>query len=150
MNTTTITLNESWLSRRNLFDWVFARWCWPAACSRSRAMRGTWTLRERHPAAACRADLAGLVLAAAARADAGVVAAASLLAITSYQGDLARRRHVFWLKYFLSSQSAILWMSVLFFMSTIFYWLGMFRRQAVRGTWSHRLAPGLGGGDAWR
>jgi hypothetical protein len=24
MNTTTLTLNESWLSRRNLFDWVFA------------------------------------------------------------------------------------------------------------------------------
>jgi cytochrome c-type biogenesis protein CcsB len=33
---------------------------------------------------------------------------------------------VFWLKYFLSSQSAILWMSMLFFMSTIFYWIGMF------------------------
>ena len=24
MNTTTLTLNESWRSRRNLFDWVFA------------------------------------------------------------------------------------------------------------------------------
>ncbi|EWS66273.1 Cytochrome c biogenesis protein CcsA [Hydrogenophaga sp. T4] len=32
------------------------------------------------------------------------------------------------LKYFISSQSAILWMSVLFFMSTIFYWVGMFTR----------------------
>ncbi|WP_075123350.1 cytochrome c biogenesis protein, partial [Pseudomonas aeruginosa] len=55
-----------------------------------------------------------------------VVAAASLLAIASYQGDLARSDTVFWLKYFLSSQSAILWMSVLFFMSTLFYWLGFF------------------------
>jgi ABC-type transport system involved in cytochrome c biogenesis permease subunit len=35
---------------------------------------------------------------------------------------------VFWLKYFLSSQSAILWMSMLFFMSTAFYWIGMFAR----------------------
>jgi ABC-type transport system involved in cytochrome c biogenesis permease subunit len=35
---------------------------------------------------------------------------------------------VFWLKYFLSSQSAILWMSMLFFMSTAFYWLGMASR----------------------
>jgi cytochrome c-type biogenesis protein CcsB len=53
----------------------------------------------------------------------------SLLAILSYQvdgqGSLPRSETVCWLKYFLSSQSAILWMSVLFFMSTIFYWLGM-------------------------
>ena len=53
------------------------------------------------------------------------VAAASLLAIASYQGDLARAEQVFWLKYFLSSQSAILWMSVLFFMSTAFYWMSI-------------------------
>jgi len=51
------------------------------------------------------------------------VAVASLLALFSYQGDLARAEQVFWLKYFLSSQSAILWMAVLFFMSTVFYWL---------------------------
>jgi cytochrome c-type biogenesis protein CcsB len=57
-----------------------------------------------------------------------VVAALSLLAIGSYQGSLARAESVFWLKYFLSSQSAILWMGVLFFMSTTFYWIGMFGR----------------------
>jgi hypothetical protein len=56
------------------------------------------------------------------------VAALSLLGIASYQGDLARAESVFWLKYFLSSQSAILWMSMLFFMSTAFYWLGMASR----------------------
>ncbi|MDP1999157.1 MAG: c-type cytochrome biogenesis protein CcsB, partial [Rhodoferax sp.] len=54
------------------------------------------------------------------------VAGLSLLGIASYQGTLANADNVFWLKYFLSSQSAILWMSVLFFMSTIFYWIGMF------------------------
>ncbi len=54
-----------------------------------------------------------------------LVAGFSLLGIVSYQGDLARAETVFWLKYFLSSQSAILWMSMLFFMSTVFYWLGM-------------------------
>ena len=60
------------------------------------------------------------------------VTAFSLLGIWSYQAPaelggatLARAESVFWLKYFLSSQSAILWMSVLFFMSTIFYWLGV-------------------------
>jgi hypothetical protein len=33
-----------------------------------------------------------------------------------------------WLKYLLSSQSAILWMGVLFWMSTVFYWLGLFSK----------------------
>jgi hypothetical protein len=72
-------------------------------------------------------DLARLVLAAAARADAGG-RGLSLLGVASYQGDMARADSVFWLKYFLSSQSAILWMSVLFVMSTVFYWIGMFAR----------------------
>ena len=62
-----------------------------------------------------------------------VVAALSLLAIWLYQtpaggADLARADTAFLLKYFISSQSAILWMSMLFFMSTAFYWLGMFTR----------------------
>ena len=62
-----------------------------------------------------------------------VVAALSLLAIWLYQtpaggADLGRADQVFLLKYFISSQSAILWMSVLFFMSTVFYWAGMLTR----------------------
>src|SRR5260364_248657 len=48
------------------------------------------------------------------------VAMLSLLAITLYRGDLARAEQVFLLKYALSSQSAILWMSALFAFSTIF------------------------------
>jgi cytochrome c-type biogenesis protein CcsB len=62
-----------------------------------------------------------------------VVGALALLAIWLYQtpegvADLARADQVFLLKYFISSQSAILWMSVLFFMSTLFYWVGMLTR----------------------
>jgi cytochrome c-type biogenesis protein CcsB len=62
-----------------------------------------------------------------------VVGALALLAIWLYQtpaggADLARADQAFLLKYFLSSQSAILWMSVLFFMSTAFYWTGMLTR----------------------
>ena len=49
----------------------------------------------------------------------------SLLAISLYQADLGRAEQVFLLKYFLSSQSAIMWMSVLFFLSTASYWAGM-------------------------
>ena len=61
-----------------------------------------------------------------------VVAVLSLLAIWLYQVDgapqVARADEAFLLKYFLSSQSAILWMSMLFFMGTAFYWLGVFSR----------------------
>jgi cytochrome c-type biogenesis protein CcsB len=61
------------------------------------------------------------------------VAVVSLLAIWLYQtpaggADLARADQVFMLKYFISSQSAILWMSMLFFMSMLFYWVGMLTR----------------------
>ena len=90
--------------------------------------------------------LARLVLAAAARADAGRGRVRAAGASRSYQGGLARAETVFWLKYFLSSQSAILWMSVLFFMSTVFYWIGMFAPRPGRRRWSDRLAPGLGRG----
>ena len=102
--------------------------------------------------------------------------AASLLAISLYAqktdafgADLAAADSVFWLKYMLSSQSAILWMSLLFFMSTLFYWGGFFTKQgedsaaeaigsklawaavfmALTGTmvrWyeSHQIAPDIG------
>lgn len=52
------------------------------------------------------------------------IAFLSLFAIQLYQGSLARADQAFFLKYFLSSQSAILWMSALVFLSTLFYWVG--------------------------
>lgn len=54
-----------------------------------------------------------------------VVAGVSLAAISLYQGDLGRAEQVFLLKYFASSQSAIMWMSVLFFLATATYWVGL-------------------------
>jgi len=127
MNTTTLTLHDSWYARRNPFDWVFAAIV---------VAGGLFAFSRYQPSM----DVYEKVILLAAipaliwlgwfwrplRALALVVGAASLLAIASYQGDLARAEQVFWLKYFLSSQSAILWMSVLFFMSTLFYWLGFF------------------------
>jgi len=68
------------------------------------------------------------------------VAALSLLGVFLYQGTLARADSVFLLKYFLSSQSAILWMSVLFFMSTAFYWVGLVGRGAAMERIGSRLA----------
>ena len=64
-----------------------------------------------------------------------LVGAASLTAIALYDRhpgahgvDLAAAEQVFWLKYMLSSQSAILWMSLLFYMSTLFYRGGFFTK----------------------
>jgi cytochrome c-type biogenesis protein CcsB len=127
--TATITLNEGYFSRRNVFDWAFAALLIAGgifAFSRYSAFMDGYE----------KGILAGAVLTAIwigwfwrpLRVLMLGVAGASLLGIVSYQGDLARADTVFWLKYFLSSQSAILWMSVLFFMSTVFYWLGMFAR----------------------
>ncbi|AKJ69851.1 cytochrome C biogenesis protein [Pandoraea thiooxydans] len=57
------------------------------------------------------------------------IAVLALTAINLYHGQLARAEEVFLLKYFLSSQSAILWMSLLFLLSTLFYWGGLLTRS---------------------
>ncbi|MFD1712039.1 c-type cytochrome biogenesis protein CcsB [Ottowia sp. GY511] len=125
----TLTLNESYLSRRTWGDWLFA----------VIAIFGAVFAFQRYHAAMDvyeKAILVGTVPVVIwlgwfwrpLRTLMLVVAALSLLAIVSYDGDLKRADTVFWLKYFLSSQSAILWMSVIFFMSTAFYWMGMFAR----------------------
>lgn len=57
------------------------------------------------------------------------IAVLSLFAIQLYAADLARAETKFFLKYFLSSQSAILWMSFLFYLSTLFYWGGLLARS---------------------
>lgn len=53
----------------------------------------------------------------------------SLTAITLYQGDLARAEQTFFLKYLISSQTAIMWMSALIFIATGAYWLGLLARS---------------------
>lgn len=58
-----------------------------------------------------------------------VLAVLALIAIALYGGSLAMAEKKFLLKYFLSSQSAILWMSTLFFLSTAFYWGGLVLRS---------------------
>ena len=140
--TTTLTLNPGFLARRNVLDWVFAALVIAGAgfafhrYGSKMDVYETWILAGTVPSAIwlgwfwrpLRTLMAG-------------VAALSLLAIASYQGDLARADTVFWLKFFLSSQSAILWMSMLFFMSTAFYWIGMFSRS--QGPTMERLGSGI-------
>jgi cytochrome c-type biogenesis protein CcsB len=57
-----------------------------------------------------------------------LVAVLSLFAVSQYGGSLEAANQKFFLKYMLSSQSAILWMSALFVFSTVFYWLGLIQR----------------------
>jgi cytochrome c-type biogenesis protein CcsB len=127
-------LHEGYFVRRNVLDWLFA----------ALVLAGGVFAFVRYQSAMDgyeQAILLGTIPAAIAmgwfwrplRALMLVVTLASLLGIWSYQGDLANAEQVFWLKYFLSSQSAILWMSVLFFMGTLFYWLGMIAGQGEGG-----------------
>ena len=125
----TLTLNEGYFSRRTWGDWLFAVIAVLAAAFAFQRYHGAMDVYEK-------AILAGTVPVVIwlgwfwrpLRTLMLVVGVLSVLAIVSYDGDLKRGDTVFWLKYFLSSQSAILWMSVIFFMATAFYWMGMFAR----------------------
>ena len=165
-------LQPSDLARRNIWDWLFAAlmlagtaWAFVRYGS-AMDVYETWILAGTAPSLIwlgwywrpLRALMVG-------------VAALSLLAIWLYQtpegANLARAEQVFLLKYFISSQSAILWMSLLFFISTAFYWIGLLTRAgetfellgsrlawaavtlALVGTmvrWyeSHQIGPGIG------
>lgn len=67
------------------------------------------------------------------------IAVFAIGAIQIYQGDLARADSAFFLKFFLSSQSAILWMSALFVLATLFYWIGLLSRSPTGGAIGTRL-----------
>ena len=58
-----------------------------------------------------------------------LAAAVALFAISLYAGDLEMANKKFFLKYLFSSQSAILWMGTMFFLSTLFYWIGLIGRS---------------------
>jgi len=146
---TTLSLNEAYFAKRNGFDWLFAALVLAAGVFAFSRYSAAMDVYEK-----------GILLAAMPgavalgwfwrplRALMLVVAGFSLLAIVSYQGSLANADSVFWLKYFLSSQSAILWMSMLFFMSTVFYWIGMFApREGGGRPGAGGFAPALGGRD---
>jgi cytochrome c-type biogenesis protein CcsB len=63
----------------------------------------------------------------------------SLWAISMYAGNLEMAQSRFFLKYLFSSQSAILWMSFLFGLSTVFHWGGLLSRSDFGGAVGSRL-----------
>lgn len=152
MNTNTLTFGgPSFWARRSPFDWLFAL----------AVLAGAGYAFQRYADSMDVYEKAILIGAAPAvvwlgwfwgslRGLAVGVGAASLLAIALYSrvgdgfgADLAQADTAFLLKYFLSSQSAILWMCVLFFMSTAFYWIGFFAPA------EDNTALRLGSGLAW-
>ena len=68
-----------------------------------------------------------------------LLAVLALSAMALYGGvlDMANKR--FLLKYVLSSQSAILWMCTLFFLSTLFYWGGLVTRSGFGASVGSKL-----------
>ncbi len=150
MNTTTLNAaapGSGLLARRSAFDWVYALLVLAATGEALRRYHGAMDGYEL----AILAGTAPVMIALAwawrpLRTLSLVVGALALLAIALYArttddfgADLAAGERVFLLKYFLSSQSAILWMSLLFFMSTAFYWIG----TLAGGDTAPRLASGM-------
>ena len=148
----TLSLNEGYFAKRNVLDWIFAALVVAGGLYGFAKYNAYMDVYEK-----------GILFAAMPAAIAMgwfwrplrvlmvVVVGFALLGIASYQvdgaGNLARADQVFWLKYFLSSQSAILWMSVLFFMSTIFYWIGMFAGR--EGSGQSAAFESMGSKIAW-
>ena len=64
-----------------------------------------------------------------------VVAAISLLAVSWYGGDLTRGETVFGLKYMFASQPLVMWMSVLFILATVAYWVGLIWPKLTTISW---------------
>ena len=71
-----------------------------------------------------------------------IVGVISLFSVSLYNGEQARATQVFLLKYLISSQSAIMWMNVLFVLAMATYWFALFKRSVFAGkvatalTWS--------------
>jgi cytochrome c-type biogenesis protein CcsB len=152
MNTTTLTMNPpGLLARRDAYDWVFAALVVLGGAYAFKQYGAVMDYYESVILVGASAVLISLGwFWGSLRTLAIGVAAVSLLAISlynkttdNYGADLSQAEHVFLLKYFLSSQSAILWMSVLFYMSTAFYWIGFASRSP------DNAAERIGSGMAW-
>jgi cytochrome c-type biogenesis protein CcsB len=63
----------------------------------------------------------------------------SVFSITLYGGEQSKATQVFLLKFLISSQSAVMWMNVLFVLAMVTYWFALYKRSDFTG----RVASGL-------
>lgn len=133
----------SWLKQLSMFDWI---WGLLVVLGAAYAYAHYADLMDSYEVGILFGSAAGLVAIGwawkPARPLSLAVALLSLAAISLYGGDLALKDGNFFLKYLLSSQSAIMWMSALYVMATGAYFLALFLNSPFTGkvatalTWS--------------
>ena len=140
---------ESWLKRLSWFDWVWALLV---------VIATVWAYNEYH--VNMDAYEIGILFGTAptliglgwfwkpSRAYMIAVGVLSLFAVSIYGESYAMGEQAFFLKYLFSSQSAIMWMSALFVLATVTYFISLFTNNEFTGkvatamTWT-ALAMGL-------
>jgi cytochrome c-type biogenesis protein CcsB len=124
------TNNISLLRRLSPGDWLFAFVLAGAAAFALRQYGGFMDIYDKAILALVVPGLAAIGWAwKPFRPFLAAAAALALASISLYGGDLARAEQTFLLKYLISSQTAIMWMSALFFIATGAFWLGLVTRS---------------------
>lgn len=125
----TLPQQQSWLRRLSWFDWAYAVALLVGAGVALKLYGAYMDGYEQAILVGTAFSLAGLGWHwKAVRVLMIVLVAVSLWSISLYQGDLARAEQVFFLKYMISSQTAIMWMCFLYAMSGVAYWAGLLAR----------------------
>ncbi|MDP1673455.1 MAG: c-type cytochrome biogenesis protein CcsB [Burkholderiales bacterium] len=125
----TLPQQQSWLRRLSWFDWAYAVALLAGAVVALKLYGAYMDGYEQAILVGTALSVAGLGWHwKAVRVLMIVLVAVSLWSISLYQGDLARAEQVFFLKYMISSQTAIMWMCFLYAMSGVAYWAGLLFR----------------------
>lgn len=130
MNTSTLSKPVSFWQSLSKFDWVYAILLLVGAVFSYQRYAGFMDIYEvsfLFGAVAVFSYL-GWRWSAIARLVLGV-AVLSLIGVYVYQGDLNNGSQRFLLKFLLASQSAVMWMNVLFVLAMLTYWLAMFQKS---------------------
>lgn len=136
----TFTENPGFFKGRSVFDWIFAALLLAGALFALNRYGDYMDIYEKGILLASVPTFAGLGWYwKSMRTLILLIAALSLAGIYFYAGSLEMAQTRFFLKYLLSSQSAILWMSTLFFLSTLFYWGGLIARSDFGGAVGSKL-----------
>lgn len=70
------------------------------------------------------------------------VGAISVFAVNLYGGEQAQATQSFLLKFLISSQSAVMWMNVLFVLAMLVYWFALYKRSDFAGRFGSALTWG--------